>query len=112
MDSTIERRAREYTRQIGGTCFLCGEPIQAWRRSYAVVIARDPDQDQREHKTHLRCAEAHSDEWVPERVVGDLWRENKLTLVEHVDEVERLRRVWNEKTAEPGLTPRRRRARR
>ena len=63
-------------------------------------IARDPDEDQREHKTHLRCADAHSDEWVPERVVGDMWRENELTLTEHVEEVDRLRREWNERTAE------------
>lgn len=99
MTALLEHRTREYTRQIGGTCFLCGEPIQAWRRSYAVVIARDPDQDQREHKTHLGCADAHSDEWLPERVVGDLWRENELTLEQHVAEVDRLRREWNERAA-------------
>jgi hypothetical protein len=101
MDTVLEHRTREYTRPIGGTCFLCGEPIQAWRRSYAHVVSRDPQRDQRERKTHLACADAHADEWRPERVVGDMWRETTLTLEEHVAEVDRLRREWNEQTPAP-----------
>jgi hypothetical protein len=99
METALERRVRDYTRQIGGTCFLCGEKIDAWRRSYAHVVSRDADQDQVIRKTHLRCAEEHSDEWSPTRCEGDLWRENELTLEAHIANADRLRREWEEKAA-------------
>ena len=99
MNTASEHRVREYSRQIGGNCFLCGEPIDAWRRSYAHVVSRDADEDPRARKTHLRCAEEHSDEWSPTRCEGDLWRENELTLEEHIADTDRLRREWEERTA-------------